>query len=59
MLGVAPDSSEEEVKRAFRQLATMLHPDKVQDPQQHEEAIRLFHDVQEAYEASGLGVLLH
>lgn len=28
LLGVAPTASDEEVRRAFRQLATTLHPDK-------------------------------
>lgn len=28
LLGVAPTASDEEIRRAFRQLATTLHPDK-------------------------------
>jgi DnaJ family protein C protein 11 len=50
LLGVAPTASEEEVRRAFRQLATTLHPDKVANSAQHDEAATLFTQIQEAYE---------
>eukprot|EP00887_Chlorella_sp_A99_P006975 scaffold2.g6975.t1 len=50
VLGVGQDATDEEIKRAYRQKVTMLHPDKVQDPARHEEAARLFTLVQEAYE---------
>ena len=53
-LGVAPDATEDEIKRAYRQLATTLHPDKT-DAARREEAAALFTTVQEAYEASCTG----
>jgi hypothetical protein len=50
LLGVAPGASDDEIKRAYRQLATTLHPDKVADAQRHQEAAALFARIQEAYE---------
>lgn len=51
LLGVAPSASDEEIRRAYRQLATTLHPDKVADAARHDEATTLFTRIQEAYEA--------
>ena len=46
VLGIRPDSSEEEIKRAYRKLARELHPDVNKDP----EAERRFKQVTAAYE---------
>src|SRR3989454_10986192 len=46
VLGIRPDSSEEEIKRAYRKLARELHPDVNKDPQ----AERQFKQVTAAYE---------
>jgi len=46
ILGVTPQSGAEEVKRAYRQLAVLLHPDKNPLP----EAEAAFKEVNEAYE---------
>ena len=50
VLGVSPTATDDEIKRAYRQLATTLHPDKVANSQQHDEAATLFTQIQEAYE---------
>lgn len=50
LLGVAPTAGDDDIKRAYRQLATTLHPDKVADPAQHDEAAVLFTRIQQAYE---------
>jgi molecular chaperone DnaJ len=46
LLGVARDADEQEIKKAFRQLARQLHPDVSDEP---EAAVR-FREVSEAYE---------
>jgi hypothetical protein len=46
ILGITPQSGEEEIKRAYRQLAVLLHPDKNPLP----EAEASFKEVNEAYE---------
>ncbi len=58
LLGVSPTASEDEIKRAYRQLATTLHPDKVANSAHHDEAARLFTQIQEAYEV-GAGLPSH
>jgi len=46
LLGVARDADEQEIKKAFRQLARRLHPDVSEEP----EAEVRFREVSEAYE---------
>ncbi|PTX62474.1 vancomycin resistance protein YoaR [Melghirimyces profundicolus] len=47
VLGVSPESSQEEIKRAYRRLVRQYHPDVNPSP----EAERQFREVREAYEA--------
>ncbi|RMZ52146.1 hypothetical protein APUTEX25_001536 [Auxenochlorella protothecoides] len=49
-LGVGPTASEDDIRRAYRALATSLHPDKTQDPERRDDAAQLFTIIQEAYE---------
>lgn len=46
ILGVSPSASESEIKKAFRKLAVLYHPDKNTSP----EAKPLFHEINEAYD---------
>merc|ERR1712228_285625 len=48
ILGVARDASLKEIKKKYRELALIWHPDKNKDNQ--EEAEKKFHDISEAYE---------
>lgn len=50
LLGISPGATDDEIKRAYRQLATTLHPDKVANAAHHDEAALLFTRMQEAYE---------
>ena len=47
ILGVAPDASDEEIRRAFRRLALQLHPDHNDAP----DAVARFMEVYAAYDA--------
>lgn len=49
VLGVDRDSSEKEIKRAYRKLAQLYHPDKNPDPGAEER----FKEINEAYEVLG------
>jgi DnaJ like chaperone protein len=51
-LGLAPGASDAEVKRAFRQLASAHHPDRVSHlgPGAVDQATRRFQEIQDAYE---------
>lgn len=49
-LGVSPSADQETIRRAFRQLAASLHPDKARDPAAREGATHLFARIQHAYE---------
>ena len=50
LLNVRPNASDEEIRRAYRQLVTTCHPDKAQDESLHADAAAAFHRIQEAYE---------
>lgn len=54
-LGVGPTASEDDIRRAYRALATSLHPDKTQDPERRDDAAQLFTIIQEAYEVGDQG----
>jgi hypothetical protein len=49
VLGVKSSASHDEIKRAYRRLAVMYHPDKNRDP----EAENIFKSINEAYEVLG------
>ena len=48
-LGISPNSSEREIKKAYRRLALATHPDKVA-PAHREAATMQFREIHEAYE---------
>ncbi|KXZ42222.1 hypothetical protein GPECTOR_179g245 [Gonium pectorale] len=50
VLNLPRDASDEDVRRAYRALAQVYHPDKHQDPQLKERAQEVFGKLQEAYE---------
>lgn len=49
VLGINRDAKPDEIKAAFYKLSKEYHPDRNQD----EEAVRKFHEVNEAYEVLG------
>ena len=60
ILNVSKDASEEEVKRAYKHLAQIYHPDKLkqQDAQSGKVAVEAFMRIQEAYEVQKFCILL-
>lgn len=48
ILGVAVDSSADEIRKAYRKLALQWHPDK--NPDKQEEAAEMFRQISEAYD---------
>ncbi|CAM9321525.1 unnamed protein product [Ectocarpus sp. 4 AP-2014] len=52
VLGLEPDASDEDIKRAYRKLALFWHPDK-NTPETREEATEVFRLVTEAYAVLG------
>lgn len=52
VLNVSRDTSEEEIKKAFRNLAQTYHPDKHSDPGLNADASASFTLLQEAYEVT-------
>lgn len=48
VLGIEPNATEKDVKKAYRKLALKWHPDK--NPDQKEEAEKKFKEISEAYE---------
>lgn len=50
VLGVAPDATETDIKKAYRKLALKFHPDRHTDPADKEEATSKFAAIAGAYE---------
>ncbi|MBQ8345457.1 MAG: DnaJ domain-containing protein, partial [Clostridia bacterium] len=50
ILGVSPDASDEEIKKAYRGLARKYHPDKYRDSDLAELASEKMKEVNAAYE---------
>ncbi|GLI59852.1 hypothetical protein VaNZ11_001840, partial [Volvox africanus] len=50
VLNIPRDASDEDVRRAYRNLAQVYHPDKHTDPEQKKRAEEAFNRLQEAYE---------
>ena len=50
ILGVSPNASDEEVKKAYRKLSRIYHPDANIDNPNKEQAEEKFKQVQQAYE---------
>lgn len=50
ILGINFDASQEEIKKAFREMAMKYHPDKHQDEENIEYYEAMFKDINEAYE---------
>ena len=51
VLGVSPNASEEEIKKAYRELSRKYHPDANVDNPLRDLAEEKFKEVQEAYDA--------
>lgn len=51
ILGVSPDASEEEIKKAYRNLSRRYHPDANVNNPNKEQAEERFKEVQQAYQA--------
>ncbi|KAF2433208.1 heat shock protein DnaJ, partial [Tothia fuscella] len=52
-LGLSKSATSAEIKKAYRQLALRLHPDKCTDETQKATNIDAFHKVQQAYDLVG------
>ena len=50
MLGVAKDADDSTIKKAYRKMALLHHPDRKTDPVEREAATKLFADISGAYE---------
>ena len=52
VLGISPDATDEEVKKAYRRMAMKYHPDKVANAgeQIRQQATEKFRKINEAYE---------
>eukprot|EP00923_Selenidium_pygospionis_P008095 GHVN01013720.1.p1 GENE.GHVN01013720.1~~GHVN01013720.1.p1 ORF type:complete len:336 (-),score=52.24 GHVN01013720.1:245-1252(-) len=50
ILGVTSKATDDELKKAYRKLAIMWHPDKHRDPDKKQKAEEKFKDISEAYE---------
>ena len=55
LLGVSPNAKEEDIRKAYKNLAATLHPDKTRDERMRGKATEQFVKIQEAYEILGDG----
>ena len=51
VLGITPDASDEEIKKAYRRLSRKYHPDANVDNPHKEQAEEKFKEVQAAYQS--------
>ena len=56
ILNVAKDATADEIKRSYRQLAQICHPDKTPETVSSEGATSNFMRIQEAYEARDISM---
>ncbi|KAF2806364.1 heat shock protein DnaJ, partial [Mytilinidion resinicola] len=49
-LGIPPNADQNVIRKAYKRLALLNHPDKIQDPAKRAEGVEKFRQVQAAYD---------